>query len=235
MAAPTPSLPKLRLRLGAWDEAIKTLAALKEGGLTVSNVVIDDNHDRDEEDEDDDDRAALLTEVYKVLVPGGTVDIHGNDEDDIQWYFGCHPTYPASHSHATQRRLFFAGRACDFAASDEEVEDGEDFDHNFEDIDAGVAALEAVDQTQALYLMSAGLGSKRLQQLERLLQQARQERENSRSLTREALCSVALLLPDLQLPSDEEGLHAQLQALAYCPGGARCQQAEQRFLKRRAE
>ena len=46
---------------------------------------------------------------------------------------------------------------------------------------------------------------------------------------------MALLLPDLPLPPDEEGLHAQLQALAYCPGGAHCRQAEQRFLKRKAE
>ena len=153
MAAPTP-LPKLLLRMGAWDEAIKTLAALKEGGLTVSNVVVDsdNSYDLDEDVENINqhrDGAALLTEVYKVLVPGGTVDVQGSGDYAEWWYFINPPT-----AHETGR-LFFDGRAYDFANSS----DDEDFDHNAEDMDAGVAALQAVDQTQALYLMSAGLNS----------------------------------------------------------------------------
>jgi hypothetical protein len=132
----------------AWDEAIGALALLKANGLTVSNVVVDasacnynlddSNDDRLDSDEPR-DGAALLTEIYRVLVPGGTVDIRGVVVGDAEemWYFGGPGT-------DVIERLFFNGRAFDLATSEDEVP----FDHKYEDMDAGVAALEAVDQAQ---------------------------------------------------------------------------------------
>jgi hypothetical protein len=142
--------------MDAWDEAMQALALLKANGLTISNVVVvancynldDSDNNEDSDDDGRRDGAALLTEVYKVLVLGGMVDILGAGEADEWWYY-------RGPYHDGIKRLFFDGEAYDFAATDDE----EPFDHNHEVIHAGVAALEAVDQAQVASWIAATLAS----------------------------------------------------------------------------